>query len=144
MDLDNLSAAQRRQLFDQQGTGGVDLVAQQLVEMKAKTGYSTGGSSVSSTYSASTNKFTFPVQVHYISIYSTVDCNFYFNAESDVDASNQLAIVSTSHFIAGGERLNFGLPEMPISRVDFKSLGATATVRLSAFVKCTSFNEASY
>lgn len=147
MNLDNLSKADREQLFKQQGDNSNSAISQQLLEMKAHLGYGERLESVAATYSASTNKIQFSTPVHYLSVYSDSDVDFVFNAVNDTDASNSLSSPTTHnnvHFIASAERLNFGLPEMPITRIDFKSHSGTAVVYVTGFVKATLFNEDEY
>lgn len=144
MSLNNMSKAERTALFESQGDDSNALVAQQLLEMKADTGYGKRLLSVAATYNSATNKCTFPVNVHYISIYSASDLNFMFNATDDTDASNKLSSPSSNteiHFLSGGERLNFGVPQMPISRIDFLSVVGTAEVYITGFTKAETFDD---
>lgn len=141
MGLDGMTQNERQSMFQSQGGGETSEIAQQLVEMKAAEGYTGALSSVSATYDTSTNTITFPTTVHYISIYSDGNANFVFNASDAADANSKLANDELSHFILGGERLNFGLPNMGVTRIDLKASSGSVSVRVSAFRKATNFSD---
>ena len=133
MNLDLMTQAQRIE-YAESNLAGFDTITKVLANKQYLTGYPREVT-VSSTYFTGT---TFDPAVQYLSIYVNVDMRFIWDATSDSDADLKLSSGNTSHFLAAGERITFGLIDSNINRVDFVTSGSgisTGHALITAFTQ---------
>ncbi len=136
--LDNLTQDERKALH-RNHQAGVDTVVKILSHSNVSTGINQEVT-VSGAFVSTAN---FSPAVHYLTLASDGDMFFLWDGESDSDSSTKLDSGNTSMFLFAGERLNLALTGGAtvtdgITRIDFRTVAGTSTVRVTGFTKSTS------